>query len=65
VGVVVVTGWRRDAANPAFGEYAWTLTQAAAIAPVACVGGRGVRYLRGAERALVLQRWRAARGEMP
>jgi hypothetical protein len=63
VGVVTVTGWRENRANPAFGTCAWTLERATQIPPVGCprAHGQGVRYVDGMERALVLERVAFAR----
>jgi hypothetical protein len=63
VGLVTITGWRRDESNPRFGTCAWVLEHAVQIAPVACPAahGQGVRYITGMERTLVRARAQAAR----
>lgn len=68
VGVVTITGWREDHANPEFGTCAWDLIDAAMIEPVQCAGahGQGVRYVTGADAQTVLARVAVARtGQTP
>jgi len=60
VGVLVITGWREDHANPAFGTYAWTLEHAALIVPLPWKGSQGVQYLPEHATRIVLARYAEA-----
>jgi hypothetical protein len=61
IGVVTITGYVRDASNPDFGDYAWTLEDPVAIPTVGWSGLQGVQYAPGHVATLVRLRVAAAR----